>query len=111
MPHFRSITALLLFLGLCLSSPTIKASFTMAKPLIHIFSERVNFEKKVTKPYESSFFKKKKARTKGTESDTPPLYLEVTDRSPYSELTITPVKFSFLSSPYSFHFKRGPPVV
>jgi hypothetical protein len=109
---FRTFNIVFVFFGLLLSSPTIKASFCSAKPLKQIYCDRVNFEKKVNKPFESYYAAKGKRSSLNTTAFTMP--------GPEPELfnvgriTILFIPYDGISFPNrlpSFHLQRGPPAI
>jgi hypothetical protein len=110
--YLRSIIILLLLNGLFLSSPTVRATFSEAKPLDKIRGERVEFEKKVHKPFESFYsVKKKNNRTKGVKEAVPAIHASTIHRLFYSEFTFYDGDICFSSSARASHRQRGPPGV
>jgi hypothetical protein len=107
----RSIIILLLLSGFFLSSPTIKATFSEAKPLDTVRSERAEFEKKLSKPFESFFSlkKKKKNLTKGVEADVPQLVSAPEAHFNYTQ-HLSYDGFLYLSFSDAANFLRGPPI-
>jgi hypothetical protein len=110
--YFRTLNIIFVFFGLLLSSPTIKASFCSAKPLKQIYRERVNFEKKVNKPFQSYYVAKgKRSYLEHIEFTAPDQTTELFSVACITFLFI-PYNGVFFPRPHhSLHPQRGPPVI
>jgi hypothetical protein len=110
--YFRTFNVLLVLFGLLLSSPTIKASFCAAKSLKQIYRERVNFEKKVDKPFESFYkFKSKRSGIKAFEFNAPIEQPGLADLNAKAFHFIILEDAKLLRLHRSFYLQRGPPVI
>jgi hypothetical protein len=110
--NLRRIAGLLVFFGLCLSSPTIKASFCSAKSLYKILIERVAFEKKLHKPFDSFYVTKgKKTCFKKFEFEDPiPANSIVYTPFILADISVAYKRIFFSSLSHSYHLQRGPPL-
>jgi hypothetical protein len=89
----------------------IKASFCSAKSLNQTLNERINFEKKVHKPFESFYSANgKKNCFKGIDIDTTNIETALFVNAAYPDLIIHTSQVLLLPAVCSAHPKRGPPL-